>query len=257
MHAVTAGFGLSPEEGLSFRFNMQKASNPNTPPQERGEAIKTATGILYKVIEARRAIPQDDIISKLATGELKEADGTTRLLTVPEIMRFCQLIVFAGGGTTWRQLGITLFGLLTHPDQFEAVKNDRSLIPNTVLEAVRWETTDPLFPRMAVKDTTLMGVDIPKDSVIHVCIGAANRDPSRWENPEKFDIFRPMKRSLAFAAGAHSCLGQHVARQEIAGSLNAIIDRLPNIRWDDSKPPAKIMGGLIGRGPGPLHVVFG
>ena len=107
------------------------------------------------------------------------------------------------------------------------------------------------------KDTALQGVEIPKGAALHLCLSSANRDPSRWEDPEKFNIHRPFQRSVTFAAGAHSCLGQHVARQEMLVALNAIFDRLPNVRWDDAVPPPKMTGGLIGRGPGPLHVVFG
>jgi cytochrome P450 len=257
MHVVTAGFGLSPDQGLAFRHNMQIVVSHKAADPEKAEALKNALGILETVIRERQAEPQDDIISKLTQAQLKEADGGTRPLTVMEIMGFCRLIVFAGGGTTWRQLGITTFALLNNPGQLDELKANRGLIQNAILESTRWHTTDPLFPRKVMKDTVLQGVELPKDAVLHLCLGAANHDPSRWENPDKFDIHRPIQRSMAFAAGAHSCLGQHVARQEIAVTLNAILDRLPNVRWDDSKPAPKIMGGLIGRGPGPLHVVFG
>jgi cytochrome P450 len=91
---------------------------------------------------------------------------------------------------------------------------------------------------------------------MHLCLSSANRDPERWDNPDAFDIFRPLQRSVAFAAGAHSCLGQHVAREEIGGALNALFDRFPNMRWDPAHPPAKITGGLLGRGPGPLRVLL-
>ena len=106
------------------------------------------------------------------------------------------------------------------------------------------------------RDTVLEGVEIPAGSVMHLCLGSANRDPSRWERPDEFDVFRPVQRSLAFAAGAHSCLGQHVAREEMLGALNALLDRFPNMRWDPAYPPAKLSGSLLSRGPGPLHVLL-
>jgi cytochrome P450 len=257
MHVVTAGFGLSPGEGLEFRHQMQGAIRHNASEAARAQSGKAAAAVLDTVIRARQLEPKDDLISKLTQAQVKEDDGSTRALTVGEILSFCQLIVFAGGGTTWRQLGITTFALLTHPDQLEDVKKNRSLLSNAVLESTRWEPTDPLFPRKVIKDTVLQGVPLPRGAALHLCLGAANRDPSRWENPDQFDIHRPIQRSVAFGAGAHSCLGQHVARQEIFVALNGLFDRLPNLRWDDTKPPARLMGGLIGRGPGPLHVVFG
>jgi cytochrome P450 len=107
-----------------------------------------------------------------------------------------------------------------------------------------------------MRDTVLHGVEMAKGTMLHVCLGAANRDPARWDEPAKYDIHRPMQRSVAFAAGAHSCLGQHVARQEVEAALNGIFDRFPNIRWDTSKPAARITGNLIQRGPGPLHVLL-
>jgi cytochrome P450 len=257
MHVVTAGFGMSPSEGLAFRHHMQGVVSHTATPAEQVEHGKAANVILNDVIRARQAAPKDDIISKLAEAKLREDDGSTRALTLDEINAYCRLIVFAGGGTTWRQSGITFFALMNNPDQMDAVRQDRGLLNNAVLESTRWHTTDPLFPRKAVRDTVLQGVPVAKDTVMHLCLGAANHDPTRWENPDKFDIHRPIQRSTAFAAGAHSCLGQHVARQEILVAMNAILDRLPNIRWDTSKPPAQLMGGLIGRGPGPLHVIFG
>jgi cytochrome P450 len=257
MHVVTAGFGLSSEEGLAFRFHFQAGVTPSRTQAERLESAQKAIDILTRVTEERQQNPKDDLISKVAHAIIKLPDGTTRKLTTKEVVDFCRITMGAGGGTTWRQLGITLFALLSNPDQFEDLKADRNLMNNTILESARWCATDPIFPRKAMKDTVLQGFPVAKGTVLHLCLGAANRDPSRWENPDKFDIHRPVKRSLAFAAGAHSCLGQHVARQEMSLAMNAIMDRLPNIRWDPTKPKPELQGGLIGRGPGPLHVVFG
>jgi len=257
MHVVTAGFGLSAEQGLDFRHHMQSMFTPSVPEADRAQSMKAAIAILDSVISARRKDPKDDIISRLTQARLKLDDGSERPLAQQEIIDFCRLIVFAGGGTIWRQLGITTLALLDNPDQLDELRKDRSLIPNAILESVRWHPTDPLFPRKVTRDTKLQGMELPAGAALHLCLGSANRDPSRWDDPDKFDIHRPMQRSLAFGTGVHSCLGQHVARQEIVLALNAIFDRLPDVRWDDTKPRGKIMGGLMGRGPGPLHVVFG
>ena len=256
MLTVTGGFGLSPTEGMAFRRATQVTMDQAASPEEKARAERASDEILLGVIRARQAEPRDDMISRLAVAEIEEDDGSTRRLNVDEIIAFCRLIVFGGGGTTWRQLGITAMALLDNPDQLAAVRADRSLIQNAILESVRWNTNVPLFPRQAIHDTTLQGVKIPKGAILHLCIGAANRDPSRWENPDKFDIFRPIQRSVAFAAGHHSCLGQHVARQEIECALNGLLDRFPNLRWDPSQPPATLRGGLLARAPGPLQVLL-
>lgn len=256
VHVVSAGFGIDPQEIVPFRIALLGGSGYESP-EDRAAGAAKSHEILTRVIEARRKKPEDDVISKLVHTEITLEDGSKRPLTNDELIANCRLIVLAGGGTTWRQLGITLFALLNHPEQLQAVKADRSLLPKVILEAARWHATDLVFPRLVQQDVTLDGVEVPKGALLHMCLGSANRDPKRWTHPEKFDIFRPLQRALAFGGGPHSCLGQHVSRQEMTEALNAVLDRLPNVRWDDSKPPARLTGGLFARGPSALPVVFG
>jgi cytochrome P450 len=92
--------------------------------------------------------------------------------------------------------------------------------------------------------------------VLHLCLGAANRDPERWERPDEYDIGRPLKPTLGFGGGPHVCLGMHVARAEMAVGIGALLDRLPGLRVDpDAEPPRAI--GLYERGVTALPVVFG
>jgi cytochrome P450 len=256
VHVVSGAFGLDPEDIIPFRIAVTSLSSPRLTAAEKQDARQTVRRILRDVIAARRRQPQNDIISKLIEAEITLADGASRPFQDEEIIAHCSLIVLAGGGTTWRQLGITLFALLSHPEQFEQLKADRSLLPRVILEAARWYPTDLVFARLTTRDVELEGVTIPRDCMVHLCLGAANRDPTRWEGPDSFDIMRPVQRSLAFGGGPHSCLGQHVSRQEMEVALNAIIDRLPNLRWDGSKPRPKIIGGLFERGPSALPVLF-
>lgn len=254
LHAMTVGFGMSFDEGLAFRGHMLRSLHGSTA-EERAAALAAADGILDQVIHARRRAPRDDLISKLSHAMLEDDDGSRRKLTVEEIATFCRIIVFGGSETTWLQLGVAIFALLNNPDQLADVRRDRSLLPNVILESARWYPP-PFFSRKVKRDTVLEGVAIPKDAVLHLCLGAANRDPARWSEPDRFDVHRPVQRSLAFAAGAHSCLGQHVAREEARAALAALFDRFPNMRWDPSKPPARLTGSLVQRGPGPLHVLL-
>ena len=89
-----------------------------------------------------------------------------------------------------------------------------------------------------------------------MCLGAANRDPARWPSPDNFDITRPMAPSLGFGSGPHICLGMHVARAEIATAINALFDRLPNLRIDPDAEAPKIIG-MYERGPDQLPVLWG
>jgi cytochrome P450 len=255
LHTVTDGFGMSWSQGIDFRQNMLRGVQSGGGPQERIASMQAAGRILGEVIRERRRAPQDDLISRLAHADLEEEDGGSRKLTDEEIASFCRLIVFAGGETTWRQLGIAGFALLSHPDQLAEVIADPSLLSAAILESTRWNP-DPLFMRKVRRDTVLHGVELPKGAILHLCLGAANRDPSRWERPDQYDIHRPFQRSVAFAAGHHSCLGQHVARQEMEAALAGLFVRFPKIRWDPSKAPARLTGSLFQRGPGPLNVLL-
>jgi cytochrome P450 len=254
LHTITRGFGLSAEEGIGFYGQM--AESVSAPTVEGTLAARGSAGrVLQDLIHSRQANPRDDLVSMLAQADLEEEDGTRRKLTVEEIEAFCRLIVFGGSDSTWRQMGIALYALLNHPAQLAAVIADRSLLDAAILEAVRWYP-QPLFPRKVMRDTELHGTALPAGAHLHLCLGAANRDPARWDEPGRFDIHRPFKRSLAFAAGAHSCLGQHVARAEIGAALSALFDRFPNIRWDPAAPPPRLTGSLVQRGPGELRVLL-
>ena len=92
--------------------------------------------------------------------------------------------------------------------------------------------------------------------VVHACLAAANRDPSRWDRPDEFDPFRPVKPHLGFGHGPHTCLGMHVARAEIATAVAALVERLPNLRRDPDAEPPKVTG-MYERGPTAVPAVWG
>jgi cytochrome P450 len=138
----------------------------------------------------------------------------------------------------------------------EAIRNDRSLIAQAIEEALRWDGPVVAQSRMPVTDVSLGGVKIPAGSVLDVVAGSANRDERKFPDPDKFDIFRPRTRHFAFASGPHICIGQHLARVEMTRALNAVLDRLPNIRLDPDMPPPQIRGSMM-RAPEHLYVRFG
>jgi len=257
VHVVSGAFGIAPDEIIPFRMALLGLHRHSASPEEKQASMAKVRSILEAVIRERRSRPRNDIISRLIETPITTEEGVERTFSDDEIISHCILIVLAGGGTTWRQLGITLFALLNHPEQFAALRADRSLAPQVILEAARWHPTDLVFPRMIEEDTVLEGVALPKGAMLHLCLGAANRDPERWDDPDAFDIHRPIQRALAFGGGPHSCLGQHVSRQEMVVALDAVMDRLPNLRWDEREPPARIIGDLFLRGPSALPVRFG
>jgi cytochrome P450 len=215
------------------------------------EASQKLESYLSPLIEERRGGDGEDLITLLANAEL---DGS-RLETI-EIVSFLRLLLPAGGETTARSTASMLLGLLQNQDQLDAVMADRNWLPSAIEEGLRWEPPLMSINRIATEDIELDGVEITRDSVLEVSIGAANRDPTRWENPDAFNIFRDKKPHIAFAWGAHACLGAHLARAEMSSAITALLDRLPGLRLDpDTGHEARVQGiGL--RSPNKVPVVF-
>jgi cytochrome P450 len=220
--------------------------------RERAIAASTALRDYFApILAARRAEPRDDLISRLAQAELEGEH-----LSDEEIYSFLRLLLPAGVETTYRSLGNLLFGLFTHPDQLEAIRRDRSLIPQAIEEAVRWEAPLLTITRVATRDSVLAGVPIPAGSTVMPLLGAANRDENRYPDPDRFDIFREQKPNISWGNGVHMCLGMHLARLEMRVALERLIDRLPNLRLDsDAKDPH--IRGQVFRSPTSLPVLFG
>jgi cytochrome P450 len=238
---ITGSFGIPFGHALEVREAFGKPA--------------TLVAMIAPIVAARREHPEDDLLSVLVASEVTDDEGRTHRLTDAEIYSFSALLLAAGSGTTWKQMGITLAALLESPGALEAVRRDRSLLRNAIEESLRWQPTDPMFSRWVTDDVDFHGARLPKGSVLHLCLGAANRDPARWEDPDRFDIARPPRPTLAFGSGPHVCLGQHVARAEMAIAINALLDRLPNLRLDPDAEPPRVVG-FYERGATAIPVVF-
>jgi cytochrome P450 len=220
--------------------------------RERGVAASQALKEYFSpILAARRQEPREDLISGLAHAEI---DGEK--LSDEEIFSFLRLLLPAGVETTYRSLGNLLFGLLSNPDQLGAVRSDRSLIPQAIEEAVRWEPPLLLITRVATRDTELAGVPIPAGSAVMPMLGSANRQEDRYSDPDRFDVSRPARAHIGFGHGVHVCLGMHLARLEMRVALNLLFDRLPNLRLDPDGDDPHIRGQVF-RSPTSLPVLFG
>ncbi len=255
VHVIATAIGLPIPELPWFYRSAVEITNIQGEPMRGFAAAQNLYGRLKELIDERRAEPADDLISLLVRASLPQSDGGTQQLSDDEIIAFIRLLLPAGAETTYRSTSNLLFGLLTNPDQLAAVRNDRSLVPQAVEEAVRWEPPLTSIARRTTRDVEVDGVVVPAGAQVGVCMGAANRDPGRYENPDVFDIFRPAKGHMSFASGPHLCLGIHLARMEMRVALEAVLDRLPNVRVDPDQPPPQIKG-LGFRAPHHLHVVF-
>ena len=242
--------GLAPEDLPTFHRQAVEMISAGF---EFDRAI-AASNALFEyfsaIIAERRKHPSDDVISVLVQAEL---DGER--LDDAQICSFLRLLLPAGAETTYRSSSNLLFGLLTNPDQLDALRADRNLMPQAIEEGLRWEPPLLGIMRTATRDTEVDGMPIPAGSVVAVNLGSANHDERYWQNAEEFDIFRPPRQHIAFAWGPHMCLGLHLARMETRVALNQVIDRLPNVRIDpDCEPP--FITGAVFRAPNNLHVVW-
>jgi cytochrome P450 len=257
VHTVTRGIGMVGDDALIFREALLKSGgNVRVKPEEQRAAAQTVERMLSELVRKRRAEPQDDVVSGLIKTQIRLPNGEMRPLTDREVVFNSRLVMVAGGGTSWRQFGITLWALLTNREQLEAVKADRSLIDAAIEESVRWNTTAPVFSRLVAEQAELEGVVLPEGAVVEICIGSANRDPGRWNDPDVYDLHRPAKQHLGFGAGQHMCLGSNVARSEISAGLNALLDAFPAIRLDPAAPAPFLTGGLEQRGISALNVLL-
>jgi cytochrome P450 len=204
------------------------------------------------LIEERRRNPGPDLVSVLAQAEVEG-----ERLPQDVLISFLRQLVNAGGDTTYRGTSVLLTGLLSNPEQLEAVRQTRALVPQAIEEALRWDGPVLIQTRMALRDVELGGVKIPQGAFLDVAAGAANRDPQRFPDPDTFNIFRkPEHRHFAFAFGPHVCIGQHLARVEMTRALNAVLDRLPAVRLDPDQPRPQIQGIMM-RVPKHIFVRFG
>jgi cytochrome P450 len=258
VYAITTAIGLDGDEALRFRhaYLNSTSSSRDVTMEERIRNGKIVEDTLLGLIGARRAEPQDDLISFLLKAKLMIPGEPPRPLTDYEIMTHAKLVMVAGGGTSWRQMGITLFALLTHRDQFEEVKADRALLADAIEEGLRWNPTAPYFYRMVMNDTEFYGHHIPAGSVLELGLGPANRDPSRWTDPDIFDIHREKLTNMAFGLGTHRCLGMNVARVEIETGINALLDAFPKLRLDPEAAQPFMTGGLEQQGVSGLPVLL-
>jgi len=258
VYTITTAIGLDGDDALRFRhaYMNSTSSSRNVTKEDRIRNGQIVEDTVLGLIAARRAQPQDDLVSFLCRTKLMLPGEEPRPLTDREIMAHVKLVMVAGGGTSWRQMGITLLALLTHVDQFEQVKADRSLLGDAIEEALRWNPTAPYFYRMVMKDTEFYERQIPEGSVLELCLGPANRDPARWDNADAFDMHREKLTNMAFGLGTHRCLGMNVARVEIETGINALLDAFPNLRLDPDAPAPFITGGLEQQGPSGLPVLL-
>ena len=216
------------------------------------EAVVALYDAIKEVVVQRRAegAEGDDLISRLIRAEYEG-----RSLDDHEVTTFVRSLLPAAGETTTRTFGTLMVQLLENPDVLERVRADRGLVNKALDEFIGFEPVATFKVRQAANATEIRGVQIPKGAMVSCIVSSANRDEEAFVNADKFDIDRKPRPSFGFGFGPHMCIGQFVAKTEINCALNAILDLMPNLRLDPSKPAPKITGAQL-RGPHELHVLW-
>jgi cytochrome P450 len=205
-------------------------------------------------LDWREKHPSDDIMTELLNAEFDDADGTRRRLTRDELMVYLMVVAGAGNETTNRLIGWATKLLAEHPDERHALVDDPALIGNAIEEILRYEPPAPHVGRYVAKDTEFQGQAVPAGSALLMLVGAAGRDPDKYENPDTFDVRRKVGSHLAFGHGAHFCLGASLARIEGRIALEEFLKRFTD--WDVDLTDARLAPTSTVRGWESLPVVI-
>ena len=209
-----------------------------------GDAMRT---YLQEQIDLHRRTEHDDLINDLLV-----ANGHG-ILNDAELLATCILLLIAGNETTTKLIGAALRLFAEHPDQSHAIVDDRKLLAGAVEEVLRFEGVTTLVPRIVKQDSTLGDAELSAGEWIILLLGAANRDPQEFRDPDRFDMRRHPNHHLAFGHGVHHCLGNQLARMETQLALTGFLDRFPHYEVSEySYKPV-----FLARGLDALHVGVG
>ena len=173
-----------------------------------------------ELADVRRSSPTDDLLSVLVGVEVEGQ------LERSELISLLAILMFAGHETTTGAIGNALFALAKNPDQRQALVDRPELWPNAVEELLRYDSVLQTDPRVALQDVTIAGKAIKKGQNVTVMLGAANRDPARYDQPSRLQIDRVEPTPISFGHGIHHCVGAALARLELRIALPAMIDKL-------------------------------
>jgi len=201
--------------------------NPVAPQFIASQNAKAAFAkYLEEQIDERRRKPGEDLISQIVQSDIGKSMSTV------ELMQNCRQLLFAGNETTARWLSNSIVVLGKFPDVRRHVLEAPSRLPAVLEEIMRWDPTVQADPRMTKGEPVEMGgVELRDGQHIYLLFGAANRDPARHENPDRFDIHRQQKGHLGFGFGMHNCLGQSLARLEAAIAIGLFLECIPNYEF--------------------------
>jgi cytochrome P450 len=190
-------------------------------------AIDELYAYLGELIEARRGAPRGDLLSRLLAAE-ESGDRLTR----DELLSLCQVLLVAGAETTTNLIDLGAKALIDHPAEREKLAREPGLLENAVEEMLRYEHPGKFLNRVPREDVAIRGELLRAGSLVLLGIGSAQRDERVFEDPDRLDVTRDLRESLAFGRGRHSCLGASLARLEGRLALGALLPHLPRLRYE-------------------------
>jgi cytochrome P450 len=194
-------------------------------------------------------------IERGPTGSLLAGIAAHPRLNHEEIVSNAAVLLFGGVETTEGMISNALLHLLERPELLDAARTDQGLLAAAIEESLRLEPAASVIDRYATEAPTLRGASIGAGELVRISIAAVNRDPAVFDRPESFDVHRPnSRRHLAFAQGAHVCLGIHLARLEARTGVGLLLGRLRRLRLDPGRPAA--VRGIVFRKPAALHALW-
>lgn len=211
--------------------------------------VQELQAYMRALVQKRRVDPGADLISQLWEAEV---DGDR--LTEDELVGLATAVIFAGHETTVNLIGNGVLALLRHPDQLDAMRDDDEVVRTGVEELLRYDSPAQLVSRSALEDVPLDGKVIRAGDSVVAMLGAANRDPSVFPDPDALDLTRNPNPHIAFGHGAHFCLGAALSRREAQTAIPALLRRFPRLRLSDDRPP-RFRPTLVLRGLEELPVV--
>ncbi|OEJ34973.1 cytochrome P450 family protein [Streptomyces subrutilus] len=222
-----------------------------TSPEAEAEAYAQMPRYLTGLIDAKRAAPGDDLLSAL----IHTVDEGGDRLSPSELIGMSVLLLIAGHETTVNMIGNGMRALFAHPDQLADLRADLGLLDGAIEEMLRYDgPVETCTERLALEDVEMGGVVIPAGSAVLIAMADADRDPARFEDPNRFDIRRDARGHIAFGHGLHYCLGAPLARMEGRIALRSLLERFPELAADAEETQLSWVPGMLIRGVRELPV---
>jgi cytochrome P450 len=213
------------------------------PPPGSVEASEALREFFREELFRRRSAPGDDLVSVLVG-----AHDEREALNAEELLAFVILLLIAGNETTTNLIGNGLLALGRYPDQMSLLRREPLLMASAVEEMIRYDSPVHSTVRVARKDTNIGGTEVAAKSIVMVLLSAANRDPSQFAEPDRFDIARQPNAHTGFGEGIHFCIGAPLSRLEASIAFEMVLERFPRLRLSNPEPALTYKGALSMRG---------